>query len=74
LNGKKILVSRNLKEYEDMLDGFGFYRIHQSNLINLKYIDHYSKVDGGTVVMKDNSSLPVSRRKKESFLKLLDMI
>ncbi|MBI9037232.1 MAG: response regulator transcription factor [Bacteroidales bacterium] len=74
LNGKKILVSRNLKEYEDMLDGFGFYRIHQSNLINLKYIDHYSKTEGGTVVMKDNSSLPVSRRKKESFLKLLDMI
>ncbi len=74
LNGKKILVSRNLKEYEDMLDGFGFYRIHQSNLINLKYIDHYNKIEGGSVVMKDNSCLPVSRRKKESFLKLLDMV
>ena len=74
LNGKKILVSRNLKEFEDMLEDFGFYRIHQSNLINLKYIDHYSKIDGGMVIMKDNSSLPVSRRKKESFLKLLDMI
>jgi len=57
-----------------MLEGFGFYRIHQSNLINLKYIDHYSKIDGGMVIMKDNSSLPVSRRKKERFLKLLDMI
>lgn len=74
LGGKKILVSRNLKEYEDMLDGYGFYRIHQSHLINLKYIDHYSKIEGGDVVMKDNSYLPVARRKKDSFLKLLDMI
>ena len=57
-----------------MLNGLGFYRIHQSHLINLKYIDHYSKTDGGAVVMKDNSNLPVARRKKESFLKLLEMI
>ncbi|MCD4696366.1 MAG: LytTR family DNA-binding domain-containing protein [Bacteroidales bacterium] len=74
LGGKKILVSKNLKEYEDMLDGYGFYRIHQSHLINLKYIDHYSKIEGGDVVMKDNSYLPVARRKKDSFLKLLEMI
>ena len=74
LHGKKIMVSRNLKEFEDILDGYGFYRIHQSHLINIKYIDHYSKAEGGAVVMKDNSFLPVSRRKKESFLKLLEMI
>ena len=74
IDGKKILVSRNLKEYEEMLDGYGFYRIHQSHFINLKYIDHYSKTEGGAVVMKDNSELPVARRKKESFLKLLEMI
>jgi two-component system LytT family response regulator len=74
IDGKKILVSRNLKDFEDMLDGFGFYRIHQSHMINIKYIDHYSKIDGGAVVMKDNSNIPVSRRKKDSFLKLLEMI
>ncbi len=74
VDGKKILVSRNLKDYEDMLNGFGFYRIHQSHIINIKYIDHYSKTDGGAVVMKDNSCLPVARRKKEHFLKLLEMI
>lgn len=73
-DGKKILVSRNLKDYEDLLNGFGFYRIHQSHLINIQFIDHYSKVEGGAVVMKDKSMLPVSRRKKESFLSLLDMI
>ncbi|MCD4746938.1 MAG: LytTR family DNA-binding domain-containing protein [Bacteroidales bacterium] len=74
LNGNKILVSKNLKEFENMFDGYGFYRIHQSHLINLKYIDHYSKIEGGAVVMKDNSELPVARRKKDSFLKLLEMI
>ena len=74
LDGKKILVSRNLKDYEEMLNGFGFFRIHQSHLINLKYIDHYSKLDGGAVVMKDNTALPVARRKKEDFMKLLEMI
>ncbi len=74
IDGKKILVSRNLKDYEEMLDGFGFFRVHQSHMINLKYIDHYSKTEGGAVVMKDNSYLPVARRKKEGFLKLLEMI
>ncbi len=74
LDGKKVLVSRNLKDYEDMLNGFGFFRIHQSHLINLKYIDHYSRLEGGAVVMKDNSSLPVARRKKDDFMKLLEMI
>lgn len=74
VDGKKILVSKNLKDYEEMLNGYGFYRIHQSHMINIKYIDHYSKIEGGTVVMKDNSELPLARRKKESFLRLLEMI
>lgn len=74
MDGKKIMVSKNMKDYEELLNGLGFYRIHQSHLINLKYIDHYSKTEGGAVVMKDNSTLPVARRKKESFLKLLEMI
>ncbi|MEZ5196898.1 MAG: LytTR family DNA-binding domain-containing protein [Bacteroidales bacterium] len=74
VDGKKILVSRNMKDFEEMLNGFGFFRIHQSHLINLKYIDHYSKVEGGAVVMKDNSTLPLARRKKDSFLKLLEMM
>ena len=74
IDGKRILVSRNLKDYEEMLDGYGFYRIHQSHMINIQYVDHYSKVEGGAVVMKDLSELPVARRKKESFLKLLEMM
>lgn len=73
-DGRTILVSKNLKEYEDLLSQFGFFRIHQSHLINLKFVDHYRKVDGGEVVMTDQSELPLSRRKKENFLKLLEMI
>jgi len=74
VGGEKILVSKNLKEYEDMLNGLGFYRIHQSHLINLKFIDYYDKTEGGSVKMKDNSMLPLSRRKKDSFLKLIEMM
>ncbi len=73
-DGKNILISKNLKDYEVMLDGLGFFRIHQSHLINLKYIDYYDKTEGGSVRMKDSSMLPLSRRKKESFLKLIEMI
>ncbi|MCB2219870.1 MAG: LytTR family DNA-binding domain-containing protein [Bacteroidetes bacterium] len=73
-DGKKILVSRNLKDYEDLLNGYGFYRLHQSHLINLKYIDHYSKLNGGAVVMKDKTMIPLARRKKDDFMKLLEMI
>tara|TARA_Y100000031_G_C8250649_1_gene400393 strand:- start:880 stop:1626 length:747 start_codon:yes stop_codon:yes gene_type:complete len=73
-DGKKILISKNLKDYEILLDGLGFFRIHQSHLINIKYIDYYDKTEGGSVRMKDTSMLPLSRRKKESFLKLMEMM
>ncbi|MCD4771801.1 MAG: LytTR family DNA-binding domain-containing protein [Bacteroidales bacterium] len=73
-DGKNVLVSKNLKDYEVLLDGLGFFRIHQSHLINLKYIDYYDKTEGGSVKMKDKSMLPLSRRKKESFLKLIEMM
>lgn len=72
--GKNILVSKNLKDYEVMLHGLGFFRIHQSHLINLKYIDYYDKTEGGSIKMTDKSMLPLSRRKKDSFLKLINMI
>jgi len=74
VDGEKILVSRNLKDYEDMLNGLGFFRIHQSHLVNLKFIDYYDKTEGGSVRMKDKSMLPLARRKKESFLKLIEMM
>ncbi len=70
-NSKPILISKTLKEYEDLLTEHGFERIHQSHLINLSYLKSYIKKDGGYVVMSDNTNLPISQRKKERLQELL---
>ncbi len=70
-DGKKYLVSRKLKEYEELLLEHNFFRIHHSTLVHLEYIQNYIRGDGGYVVMIDNTTLDVSRRKKDSFLKRL---
>jgi two-component system LytT family response regulator len=70
-NNKPILISKTLKEYEELLTEHGFERIHQSHLINLAYLKSYIKKDGGYVVMSDNSNLPISQRKKERLQELL---
>lgn len=73
INAPKLVVSTNLKEYENILTPFNFFRTHQSHLINMSYFDHYVKSDGGnTVMMKNNAAIPLSVRKKEEFLALLD--
>lgn len=70
--GKKILVSKTLKEYETLLTGYNFLRVQQSHLINLDYVDRYDKGDGGSVVMKDGSEVPLSPAKREIFFKILE--
>ncbi|MDI1254500.1 MAG: LytTR family DNA-binding domain-containing protein [Flavobacterium sp.] len=70
-NNKPVLISKTLKEYEELLTEHGFERIHQSHLINLSYLKSYIKKDGGYVVMADNSNLPISQRKKERLQELL---
>jgi len=71
IGGQKLLVSTTLKEYEIMLLPMGFFRSHQSHLINMIYFDHYIKGDSNTIVMKDKSNVPLAIRKKEEFLQLL---
>ncbi len=73
-NNKPVLISKTLKEYEDLLTEHGFERIHQSHLINLSYLKSYIKKDGGYVIMADNSNLPISQRKKERLQELLKTI
>ena len=68
MDGKKYIVSRTLKEYEDMLGEHNFYRIHNSYLINLNAIKKYVRGEGGYVIMANDKSLDVSKRKKEGFL------
>ncbi len=67
-DNKKYLVSRTLKEYEDLLVEQNFFRIHHAYLINLNGIKKYVRGDGGYVIMNNDRSLDVSKRKKEGFL------
>jgi two-component system LytT family response regulator len=72
LKGKtKALVSRNLKDFENLLSDSGFCRVHHSFLINMSHVRKYIKGEGGYVVMTDDHYVDVSRRKKDEFLKLL---
>jgi two-component system LytT family response regulator len=65
---KPIIVSKGLKEYEEMLEKFGFVRTHQSHLINMSKIIRFDKADGGSIVLENNDVVPVSQRKKEFIL------
>jgi two-component system LytT family response regulator len=70
-DNKKYVTSRTLATYEDQLTNNAFFRVHHSHLINLNHISKYVKGEGGYVIMSDNTSVDVSRRKKEDFLKVL---
>lgn len=74
VDGSKMLVTKTLKEFDKMLSEFGFYRVHQSHLINIDHLKEYVKIDGGYLKMQDGSSVPISTRKKSSVLKLLQGI
>lgn len=73
-NNKPVLISKTLKEYEELLTEHGFERIHQSHLINLNFLKSYIKKDGGYVIMADESHLPISQRKKERLQEILKTI
>lgn len=66
---RKLMVSRTLGEYEELLHEHGFYRIHQSHIVNLRHVEACLKTDGGQVQMTDGTLLPISRSRKAGFLK-----
>ena len=70
--GKKLLVTKTLKDFEDLLADQGFYRVHQSHLLNTKYIKEFVKTDGGYLLMNDGFNVPVSVRKKAEVIKMLE--
>ena len=69
---KKILVSKTLKDYETLLSVHNFLRVQQSHLVNIDYVDRYDKKNGGAVVMKDGSEVPLSPAKRDLFFKRLE--
>ncbi|UII33183.1 LytTR family DNA-binding domain-containing protein [Fulvivirga ulvae] len=70
----KIVVSKPLKEYEELLTPFGFFRIHQSHLINLACMRLFDKREGGYVIMRNGEKIPVSSRRRESLIGILDAL
>jgi len=70
-NNQQILVSRTLKDIEELLDAEPFFRIHNSYLVNLQYAIRYTKGEGGFLVLNSDITLPVSRNKKEELVKLI---
>lgn len=66
-----IMTSKTLKEYEEVLKKEGFLRIHQSHLLNVDHIDSYMKSQD-CVMMKDGSSIPVSKSNKQELLRALN--
>ena len=66
---KALLVSKTLKEYNDILENNDFLRVHQSHLINCKKIAAYIKTDGGSISMENGSTVPIARQKKDEVMK-----
>lgn len=73
-DGKQVMVSKTLKEIEESLSASMFIRTHKSHLVNVDYIKTVVRQDGGYVIMKDGSEIPISRRKKEAVMKIINKI
>lgn len=71
INHPKLIASRTLKDFEDLLPADIFFRSHHSYLVNLNYIKRYIKGDGGQIEMQNGTYIDISRRKKEDFLKAM---
>lgn len=71
-NNQPILVSKNLKEYESMLEPLGFIRTHHSYLANPSKIKMFDRTDGGSLVLEGGLTVPVSQRKKDFVLNILE--
>lgn len=70
-DGKSVLISRTLLEFDNLLVPLGFFRIHRSHLISLRNVNRYLKIDGGVVEMVDKTLLPVSSKFKDELLNKL---
>jgi len=72
--GEKIMVSKTLRDYEDMLGDCGFYRVHKSFLINLWQVKRFERQDGGSIVMNNELKIPVASRKRDELLLLFEKL
>ena len=68
--GEKLMVSKPMGQLESILEGQGFFRVHNSHLINMQRIHQFVRSDGGYVVMDDGATVSVARNRKDDFLEL----
>ncbi len=71
INKQTLMVAKTLKEFDELLSDYSFFRVHNSHLVNLQYIKSYNKGKGGFVILEDGSEIEVSSRRKDEFLKSL---
>lgn len=71
-NKKTIVTAKTLSKYEELFKKYNFYRVHQSHLINLSHVISYEKKNYGTIVMSDYTRLPVSSRKKNDIIDIIN--
>lgn len=69
-DSKDIIVSKGIKDFDELLEKYGFIRTHQSHLVNISKIKRFDKIDGGHLVMENGDNVPVSQRKREQITDL----
>lgn len=70
VDGEKILISRSMKEFDELLEGHGFLRVHNSHLLNLNYLSKFMR-DELICILKDNTTIPVAYRKRDELLEAI---
>ncbi len=73
-SGERILITKTLKQIEESLTPYPFYRVHQSHLVNLNHIQKYVKDQGGFLLMSDDSVISVARQRKEGLMDLFSRL
>ena len=74
INNREVLVSKSIKEYAEMLEEFNFIRPHQSFLVNFNFISKIDKGDGGFIILQSGVEVPISARRKQSLMQILEKL
>jgi two-component system, LytTR family, response regulator len=72
--GDRILISKTLREFDDMFSDSGFYRVHKSYLINLSQVKRFEKHEGGFIILTNDHKIPVASRKREELMELFNKL
>ncbi len=70
--GKEVMLSKNIGQVELLLDGKGFFRVHNSHIINMRFVQKYVKNGSGYIILKDGTHVDISRRKKDAFMNAMN--